>query len=83
MKLLFTLIIIWLAVTLQLAISTHLYQEDAEAELDRRAFLVYSRTLSGCMIGAYYSNYKFNFTSIYTQCRNLAYREKAAYIGIK
>lgn len=80
-KLLFTLTIVWCALTINLAISNYLYIEDAEFQADRRAFLVYSRTLSGCMVGAYYGNSNYDFTPMYIRCLNLAQGEKAAYIS--
>ncbi len=79
-KALLTLLIIRCALTVNLAIGNHMFLMDSEDQLQRRAFLVFSRTLSGCMMGAFYANEKFSFTLTYEQCKDLAFREKAAYI---
>ena len=79
-KLLFGLTIIWLALTINLAVRNHLFQLDAEDQLQRRAFIVYSKTLTGCIIGSLNITPNYPFEPMYGFCRNLAFSEKAYYL---
>jgi hypothetical protein len=82
-KILFSLTLIWLVLTVNLAISNHLFQEDADFQLQRRALIVYSRTLAGCMMGSFNVNPNYAFTPTYIFCKTLAFSEKALYLGPK
>lgn len=79
MKKLLVLLIIWLGLTLYLSYDILQFKQFKEDNLGWRAFLVYSNTLSGCMMGVGYSNPNYNFVNMYSLCLELAYKEKYIY----
>lgn len=56
-------------------------EEWKEDDLNRRAFLVYNRTLVGCMAGAEFTNMNYNFLKTYGYCMAKGYEEKDAYLN--
>jgi len=81
MKKLFTLLIIWLSLTIYLAYDNVKLSEFKEFNVHWRAFLVYSSSLSGCMTGAGIANSDYEFFRTYSQCLKYAYNEKDLYEG--
>lgn len=81
MKKLLALLLIWLGLTFKLGYDNLKLEEWKEDDLNRRAFLVYSRTLSGCMIGSEFTNANYNFTRTYGYCVFKAYEEKDRYLA--
>lgn len=71
MKILLALLLIWCALTIQLGVDNKVLNEDADFQLQRRAYVVYTSTLRGCTEGG---------GMTYEQCKDLAYNEKQSYL---
>lgn len=71
---------IWVAATFWVSFDDLKLKNEAKDELERRAFLVYSRIFAGCMLGADYTNANYPFLKTYAWCRELAYHEKDIYL---
>lgn len=80
MKFLIVLLLIWCALTVNLALENLRIKEDNIDQINRRALLLFIGLKEGCMTGAYFANFNFHFTFVYSQCLNMAYEEKALYL---
>ena len=80
MKTLFIALLILVSLTIKLAYDKKQYTDYMEDDLQRRAFIVYSRTFQGCMVGAEFADMNYDFIRTYSYCRTLAFDEKDRYL---